>query len=83
MNAFKAKGVTVGIYTSKYMWQNIMGGFNNCAKFGNLQLWYPHYDGSPSFSDFTPFAGWTKPAIKQYVGDTTACGLGVDLDYYP
>lgn len=38
----------------------------------------PHYDGSPSFSDFTPFGGWSAPTIKQFKGDTTLCGKGVD-----
>lgn len=43
---------------------------------------YAHYDGKPSFSDFRPFGGWSKPAIKQYAGDKTECGAGVDLNYY-
>lgn len=43
---------------------------------------YAHYDGNPSFSDFRPFGGWSKPAIKQYAGDKTECGAGVDLNYY-
>lgn len=34
-----------------------------------------------SFSDFTPFGGWTQPTIKQYAGDATKCGVGVDLNY--
>lgn len=45
-------------------------------------LWYAHYDGSASFSDFRPFGGWSHPAIKQYRGDATVCGVGVDLNYY-
>ena len=43
---------------------------------------YAHYDGEPSFSDFHPFGGWSKPAIKQYAGDKYTCEVGVDLDYY-
>ena len=43
---------------------------------------YPHYDDSPSFSDFVPFGGWTRPAIKQYEGDATVCGVDVDKDWY-
>jgi hypothetical protein len=27
---------------------------------------YVNHDGSPSFKDFSPFGGWTEPAIKQY-----------------
>ncbi len=46
------------------------------------QLWYAHYDNNPSFSDFRSFGGWNKPAIKQYAGDKSVCGAGVDLNYY-
>ena len=34
---------------------------------------YAHYDGNPSFSDFSSFGGWTSPHAKQYQGDVTAC----------
>lgn len=44
---------------------------------------YAHYDNSRSFGDFRPFAGWSKPSIKQYAGDATVCGAGVDLNWYP
>ena len=27
--------------------------------------------------------GWTRPSIKQYKGTTSACGTGVDLNWYP
>lgn len=59
-----------------------MGNRNACPSAASQQLWYAHYDNSASFSDFSPFGGWTKPAIKQYVGDTTLCGAGVDKNYY-
>jgi hypothetical protein len=48
-------------------------------------LWcfrYAHYDYNPSFSDFVPFGGWNKPAIKQYAGDQSFCSAGVDKNYY-
>ena len=35
---------------------------------------YAHYDGNPSFGDFEPFGGWSKPAIKQYAADASVCG---------
>jgi hypothetical protein len=44
---------------------------------------YAHYDNNPSFSDFTAFGGWKSPAMKQYIGDGTSCGVGVDYDWYP
>jgi hypothetical protein len=48
-----------------------------------LLLHSAHYDNSASFSDFTPFGGWTQPAIKQFVGDAVVCGAGVDKNWYP
>lgn len=84
VNALKAKGKLVGIYGSKYQWQTIFGSASNCAKFTSLPLWYAHYDNSASFSDYPnySFGGWSKPSIKQYAGDTTLCGVGVDLNFY-
>ncbi|GAM23692.1 hypothetical protein SAMD00019534_068670 [Acytostelium subglobosum LB1] len=75
----KTAGVKVGVYTSASQWEPIMGSWDGGKA---LPLWYAHYDNSPSFSDFSSFGGWTKPHAKQYVGSTTVCGLGVDLDYY-
>lgn len=79
VNEGKSRGYSIGIYSSSSQWTPIMG---SCTSFSNLDLWYAHYDNSPSFSDFSPFGGWTKPAIKQYKGDTTLCSAGVDLNYY-
>ena len=64
------------------MWESIMGSAQSCTGLSGVTLWYAHYDNSPSFSDFKAFGGWTHPKIKQYKGDTTACGFGVDLNYY-
>ena len=82
VNAVKSHGKTAGIYSSYYMWESIMGSAAACTSQSGTSLWYAHYDGSPSFSDFRSFGGWTKPSIKQYVGDTTLCGAGVDLSFY-
>lgn len=46
------------------------------------QLWYAHYDDSPSFSDYTEFGGWKDPHMKQFKGTTTECDAGVDLVRY-
>lgn len=43
---------------------------------------YAHYDNNPSFSDFEPFGGWSRPAIKQFAGDKSVCGAGIDENYY-
>jgi len=72
-------GVHLGLYTSQSQWDPITGGWTGAS---SLDLWYAHYDNKQSFSDFKPFGGWTKPAIKQYKGDTTLCSSGVDLNWY-
>ena len=79
----KSRGKPVGIYASYYMWENIFGSPSNCPGHGALPLWYPHYDKDPSFSDFKPFGGWTKPTIKQYENTHYVCGAGVDTNWYP
>lgn len=75
----KRQGVNLGIYSSKYQWDPIMGG---SSKFNYLPLWYAHYDNWASFGDFVSFGGWSKPAIKQYAGDVGLCGVNVDKNYY-
>lgn len=72
-------GIKQGIYSSASQWGPIMCG---ATEFSNLPLWYAHYDGTPSFSDFRPFGGWSKPAIKQFQGTTNLCGTSIDKDFY-
>lgn len=69
-----------GVYASESQWSSIMG--SSYTGGSSHQLWYAHYDEDPSFSDFRPFGGWSKPAMKQYAGDKSVCGVGVDLNYY-
>ena len=63
------------------MWQNIYGGLDKCVKFGDIPLWYAHYDHVASFADWTSFGGWSKPAVKQYAGTTSICNGSFDLNY--
>jgi GH25 family lysozyme M1 (1,4-beta-N-acetylmuramidase) len=79
VNEGKAKGYSIGIYSSASQWNPIMGG---STKFASYPLWYAHYDGKASFSDFSAFGGWTKPAIKQYAGTTSICSASIDKNYY-
>jgi len=72
--------VSIGVYTSASQWVPIMGGYEGGRSY---PLWYAHYDGSASFSDFSPFGGWTKPNIKQFEGTTAICSAGIDRDWYP
>ena len=45
-------------------------------------LWYAHYQTppDPSFDDFVPFAGWTKPYTKQYADTDGGLCVGNDAD---
>ena len=78
----KALGIHAGIYSSRYGWEDIVGTWSYAAD-ASLPLWYAHYDGKAAFSDFEAFGGWSSPAIKQYLGDKTSCGVGIDYNYYP
>eukprot|EP01117_Protostelium_nocturnum_P015946 TRINITY_DN621_c0_g1_i3.p1 TRINITY_DN621_c0_g1~~TRINITY_DN621_c0_g1_i3.p1 ORF type:complete len:212 (-),score=39.72 TRINITY_DN621_c0_g1_i3:1381-2016(-) len=81
IDATKKSQVKVAIYSSASQWNPIFGADYKGGH--DLPLWYAHYDFKPTFSDFKPFAGWTKPVWKQYKGTTTLCGVGVDLNYRP
>lgn len=64
--AAEAKSVRVGIYTSYAVWSKIMA---NDTSFAAYPLWYAHWDGNASFSDFRtygPKGGWAAPAMKQF-----------------
>jgi len=81
INAGQSAGATLGIYTSLNNWSQIVGADWSGAS--SLPLWYAHYDNNPSFGDFSPFGGWNTPAIKQYQGDDSSCGISIDDDWYP
>lgn len=64
ISAIKAKGKVPGVYTSTYMWGNIMGSSSACTSASSVPLWYAHYDNSASFGDYKKIGGWSKPAMK-------------------
>jgi len=72
----------VGIYSSKYEWQNTVGSESS---FSHLAQWYAHWDNIPNFSDpsASQFGGWTHPAMKQYNDHGPNCSVDVDVDWYP
>ena len=82
VSAAVARKVSVGIYSSSYEWGITVGSTSTGLQ--KYPLWYAHYDGKETFSDFVPFGGWTKPAIKQYNdhGDSS-CNIDVDVNWYP
>jgi len=80
INASRSLGIKFGVYSSASQWGEIFGlDYHGGSA---LQLWYAHYDKSPSFSDFVSFGGWAKPSIKQYNGDISSCGCGIDQNFY-
>ena len=75
-------GIKMGIYSSAYMWSSLFGSSCTAGAAAGLPIWYAHYDGKRTFSDFKPFGGWTKPAIKQYADHVGMCGLNADANWY-
>jgi len=89
--AAQASGVPFGVYSSIHEWTLIMTAASDphgctAASAANLPLWYPHYERppNPTYSDFSPFGGWTAPAMKQFgdgdVPPGDLCGISVDND---
>ncbi|KAL4463517.1 hypothetical protein ABPG72_014920 [Tetrahymena utriculariae] len=85
VSSLQSYGKLVGIYSSQYQWSSIFADQDNCPYFTSLPVWYAHYDGSASFDDWYngySFGGWSDPSIKQYDGNETGCGAGVDFNFY-
>lgn len=84
VDEIQARGRSVGIYASHYMWLQILGAVDKCNIFTTIPIWYAHYDKVQSFDDWqtNKFGGWTVPTLKQYAGDSPICGFKVDLSYY-
>jgi len=81
VSELQALNQEIGVYTSASQWVPIMGSDYTAGS--SFPLWYAHYDGEKSFSDFTPFGGWSQPTMKQYAGSSTTCGIGIDSDWMP
>ena len=63
-------------------WEQVMGSQGACTSVSGVPLWYAHYDNWESFGDYSRIGGWSKPAMKQFKGDATVCGVGVDESFY-
>ena len=57
-------GTKLAIYSSYNSWTAIAGIDWDYPASKGLNVWYAHYDGLKSYSDFKPYGGWTKPAMK-------------------
>lgn len=80
VQAAQSLGISVGIYTSSSQWIQIMGS-SNYQYASSVPLWYAHYDGRASYSDFQPFAGWSQPYMKQISDHGDKCGASYDINW--
>jgi len=83
VDAGVSRGIPAGVYTNWNSWEDIVGSSYDYPSSKGLPVWYPHYDGNPSFSDFQQFGGWDKPMWKQYLGDQTSCNTNLDYNFLP
>lgn len=79
-------GLNWGLYCNLVQWTAIFGAHYTFK--GNSALvpvWYPHYDGNPSFSDFKPFGGFTLSNVvaKQFSDKGAKCGVSYDINWRP
>ena len=81
MDELSNQGASYGIYTNYYQWQSITGLWTGPADNG-VQLWWAYYDGEANFNDYSGFGDWNGPAIKQFAGDATVCGVDLDQNWY-
>jgi hypothetical protein len=67
--------VIVGVYSSRYWWNSIVGSSCTAGNDAVADLWYANWNGAKNFTDFTPFGGWTQPIMKQYSDSVDLCGV--------
>ncbi|KAF1766116.1 hypothetical protein GCK72_006072 [Caenorhabditis remanei] len=80
-------GMTVGIYTSYYDWNQITNGWSSIGN--DVLLWYWNVLGGgvngetpANFADFRAFGCWTTPSVKQFAQVEQVCQLTVNRDVY-
>uniref|UniRef100_A0A1I7TSM8 Glycoside hydrolase family 25 protein n=1 Tax=Caenorhabditis tropicalis TaxID=1561998 RepID=A0A1I7TSM8_9PELO len=80
-------GMTVGIYTSYYDWNQITNGWSSIGN--DVLLWYWNVLGGgvngetpANFADFRAFGCWTVPSVKQFAQVEQVCQLTVNRDVY-
>ncbi|CAJ0607976.1 unnamed protein product [Cylicocyclus nassatus] len=86
IEAAKAYGITIGIYTSGYDWQQITHDWTGPT---DTPLWYWNVLGSGpmaetpnNFDDFHIFGPWTAASVKQFGQEEPICGQTVNRDIY-
>ena len=64
--------------TDSSSWSMVVGDWTGLK---DLPLWYENLNGVPSFNDFKPFGGWTKPSLKRYQANQAMCGGSMNFDF--
>lgn len=75
ISAANQAAVVVGVYSSPYWWNTIVGSDCTAGNDAASDLWYANWDGAKNFTDFQAFGGWTQPTMKQYSESIDICGL--------
>ena len=78
----QAAGASVGIYSSPYEWNLVMGSDSwSDPALTALPLWYANWNGEPNMSGFSSFGGWTSPHMHQFADSCSGCCQNVDQDF--
>uniref|UniRef100_A0AC34FN65 Lysozyme n=1 Tax=Panagrolaimus sp. ES5 TaxID=591445 RepID=A0AC34FN65_9BILA len=87
INRATSYGISAGIYTNWYDWQQITGAYTG---FQSSRLWYwnslgqgQNAEAGATFDDYRTFGGWSSPAVKQFALNENLCGLTLNRDVYP
>jgi len=84
MSSMATLGLSVGIFSTKRIWDSLFGTTCNIGNSGVFKLWFADYqtdgvvDPTESFADFTAyggFGGWTQPYLKQVGGTVPITNL--------
>uniref|UniRef100_A0A8R1DF51 Lysozyme n=1 Tax=Caenorhabditis japonica TaxID=281687 RepID=A0A8R1DF51_CAEJA len=83
----KQYGLTVGIYSNQYDWNQITGNWVTLSS--DILLWYwnvygPGVSGEtkPNFTDFRAFGPFKNASVKQYGQAESVCQITVNRDVY-
>jgi len=83
INACISTGYKCGVYSNYNNWVRIFGSSTyQATNAAQYPVWYASWDGQNNYNNYAKFGGWTTPGLKQHTGDTSMCGLGVDLNWY-
>lgn len=79
-DAYTHRPKSTGIYSGH--WFFVKQGWLTLTRWADRRLWESNYDDVADVAvHFTPYGGWTRPAIKQYMGTSSIGSVHqIDLD---